>query len=106
MSEQRYSMILTTTGSRTEAEQLARSLVEHKLAACVQVLDITSFYTWEGTLEQAPEHLLLIKTVQQHYPQIEAFLQEHHSYDVPEIVQVPIQQGLAAYLHWIDESTT
>ncbi len=101
-----YCVILTTAGSQDEADRLASGLVENKLAACVQITNVTSYYTWEGSIQHEPELLLLIKTSAHLYAAVEAFLHRSHSYAVPEIVQIPIQRGLAAYLNWIDESMT
>lgn len=100
-----YCMILTTTGSQDEAERLAAILVSAGFAACVQITQITSTYTWQGSLHKDPEWLLLIKTRADLYPQVEETLLEHHSYEVPEIVSIPVTQGSAPYLAWIDENT-
>ena len=100
-----YSMIITTIGSQDEAERLAAMLVSQKLAACVQITTIHSIYMWQDTLHQDPEWLLLIKTRADLYPKIEDALRAHHSYDTPEIIQVPILRGSASYLAWIDENT-
>ncbi len=99
-------MVLTTAGTEEEAHRLAEGLVAGKLAACVQVLPVTSTYIWQGQLHRDPEWLLLIKTTAARYSDVEAFLREHHSYQVPEIVQVPIRQGLAEYLAWVEENTS
>lgn len=100
-----YCLITTTAGSQDEAEHLASLLVCEKLAACVQITKISSVYTWEGTLHKEEEWLLLIKTRAELYEQIEDILHEHHSYETPEIICVPIAQGSAPYLAWIDENT-
>lgn len=100
-----YSVILTTCGSRDEAERLARLLVETRLAACVQVTGVTSFYEWDGALNRDDEQLLLIKAPSASYGAIEECISRNHSYDVPEIVRIPITAGSDAYLHWIDAVT-
>lgn len=100
-----YCVVLTTAGTEEEALRLAEGLVAGRLAACVQVMPVTSTYIWQGQLHRDPEWLLLIKTTTARYGDVEAFIREHHSYQVPEIVQVPIQQGLEAYLAWVEEST-
>ena len=100
-----YALIMTTCGSREEAERLAEGLVRGRLAACVQILPITSVYEWKGELNRDDEHLLFIKTRSARYADVEQYIVEHHSYDVPEVVQVPIDSGLPAYLKWVDEST-
>jgi len=98
-------MILTTVGSLDEAERLAAMLVREQLAACVQITTITSTYTWQDVLHRDPEWLLLIKTKADLYGQVEDALHVHHSYDTPEILQVPIVEGSAPYLAWIAENT-
>ncbi len=100
-----YCIILTTCGNREEAGQLARGLIEKRLAACIQLSEITSFYEWKNKVENDPELLLRIKTRTALYADVEAFIRANHSYEVPEIVQIPIQNGLGAYLSWIDDVT-
>ncbi len=100
-----YCVVLATAGSRDEAEHIAELLVTRKLAACVQITAISSFYLWDGELHKDPEHLLLIKTRSNRYGEVEAAIRESHSYEVPEIVQLPIERGLASYLGWIADST-
>jgi periplasmic divalent cation tolerance protein len=100
-----YCMVLTTTSSQDEAERLAEILVREQLAACVQITTINSTYTWQGTLHQDPEWLLLIKTRADLFDAVQETLCTHHSYETPEIIQVPIIQGSAPYLSWIDENT-
>ncbi len=101
-----HSVIMTTTDSEEEAARLAQNLVELKLAACVQVLPVTSHYSWQGALEKSAEILLLVKTSTSRFEDVQAYLKEHHSYDTPEVVQIPITDGSADYLSWIDENTT
>lgn len=100
-----YCVILTTTGNLQEAENMARMLVSRKLAACVQITGVSSTYMWEGELRKEPEHLLLIKARADSYDAVQAAIRESHSYEVPEIVQLPIQRGLPAYLDWIAGNT-
>jgi periplasmic divalent cation tolerance protein len=97
---------MTTAGNQEEADRLAGALVEQRLAACVQIIGINSCYVWDGQVQKEPELLLLIKTQSERYEQIERFITENHSYDVPEIVQLPISRGLGGYLSWIQEHTT
>ncbi len=101
-----YCVVLTTTPDPETAHRLAEGLVSRKLAACVQVLPITSFYTWKGELCRDAEHLLLAKTTTSRYPDVEAYIREHHPYEVPEIIRLPIEAGWAPYLAWVRESTT
>jgi periplasmic divalent cation tolerance protein len=92
-------------GSREEASSIARSLVEARLAACVNVLPgITSIYRWEGAVEESPECLLIVKSTRERYPELEAAIRSLHSYDIPEIVALPLVAGLEPYLAWLTES--
>lgn len=101
MSE--YCLVTVTCASLTEAEGLASGILEKRLAACVQLTEITSFYIWKGASTRAPEVLMLIKTRRDRYQALEDHIVRHHAYEVPEIVQIPIQNGLPAYMAWIDE---
>lgn len=102
MSESKeYCVILTTCGNSEEAEKLARLLIESRLAACVQIAGVTSFYEWDDAVNRDDEKLLLIKAKSAHYDRIEEFISQNHSYDVPEIVQLPISAGSDPYLKWI-----
>lgn len=101
----RYCTVLTTTSNQEEAERLAEILVARRLVACVQMTNIKSFYRWQGQIHKDAEVLLIIKTASQRYGEVESAILENHSYEVPEIVQIPITQGLDRYLAWIDENT-
>lgn len=105
MSTETACVILCTAGSREEAERLAELLVTQRLAACVQITDIASRYVWEGQLTKDAECLLLIKTRTSLYGEVQAAILANHSYAIPEIVQLPIQQGLPAYLNWLMQNT-
>jgi periplasmic divalent cation tolerance protein len=86
---------------------LARGLVEARLAACVNILPgLTSVYTWQGAIQTAQETLLLIKTEREAYARLEAWLQQRHPYELPEIIAVSIDEALPAYLHWISQCLT
>jgi periplasmic divalent cation tolerance protein len=100
-----YCVILTTVGSQDEANRLAELLVERKLAACVQIANIASVYRWQGQVQKEAEYLLLIKTATHLYRNVEKAIVENHSYEIPEIVQLPIVNGLERYLGWIAENT-
>ena len=98
-------IILTTTGSREEAQKIARSLVERKLAACVNIVGpIESVYRWKGEVETSEEFLLVIKTTGAAYERVRDLIRLLHSYEVPECVQLSIEDGLPKYLEWIGES--
>ena len=100
-----YCVMLTTAGSQEEANRLAELLVSRRLAACVQISAITSWYAWQGKVNHEPEYLLLVKTTADLYPAVEAALLANHSYAIPEIIQLPISRGLDRYLGWIEENT-
>ncbi len=99
-----YCVILTTAGTQEEAERIAELLVSRRAAACVQVMSIASTYRWKGTVAREPEFLLLIKTASRMFEAVKEALLEIHSYEVPEVVQLPITQGLDRYLEWIGEN--
>jgi periplasmic divalent cation tolerance protein len=98
-------MVTTTVPDREEAESLAEGILENRLAACIQMADIRSFFLWEGALQKEDEVVLSIKTTEERYPALEAYIQEYHSYDVPELIRIPIIGGLPGYLDWLDSST-
>ena len=96
-----FAIVSTTTSSLEEARDLARALVEARLAACVQTLPIESVYRWKEAVETASEHLLLCKIAATDFPVAEAAIRARHSYDVPEIVMAPITAGHQPYLDWL-----
>ncbi len=100
-----YCMVLTTTGSAEQAEELAKKIVANKLAACVQVQKIQSHYVWKGEVRNDDECLLFIKARTSQYQALEDFIREHHAYETPEIVQLPITAGFSGYLQWMDGAT-
>lgn len=84
------------------AEKIARLLVDGALAACVNILpNIRSIYSWQGHTESADEYLLIIKSPQANYQAIETAIHNHHPYELPEIIAVPIERGLPEYINWI-----
>jgi uncharacterized protein involved in tolerance to divalent cations len=99
-------VVLVTCGTAREARRIARALVEERLAACVNVVaaPIHSTYRWKGRVEQASEFLLLIKTSRKRFAALRARIAGLHSYDVPEIIALPIAVGAPAYLRWLDDS--
>lgn len=101
-----YLQVQTTTDSRAEAMELARTAVEARLAACAQVAGpIASTYWWDDGIERAEEWLLLLKLPASGYQALADFLAREHSYDEPEIVATPIVAGSDSYLSWIAEET-
>ena len=99
-------VVLVTCGSAKEARSIARSLVERKLAACVNLLPVPveSVYRWKGRIESAKEFLLIVKTTRKHFAAVKAEVLRLHSYEVPEIIALPIAMGSRDYLTWIAES--
>ncbi len=100
-----YCVVQTTVADPEQAEALARAIVDAKLGACVQVQPIRSYYTWEGAARADDEQLLTIKTRGACYQALESLLLARHPYEVPEIIALPMTEGSAAYLAWIDEVT-
>ena len=98
-------IVLITCANKEEAEKIASSLVEEKLAACVNMIDgVKSVFHWQGKLDKAEEILLIAKTQEQKLPAIIDKVKSLHSYEVPEVIALPIEGGSAAYLKWIDGS--
>lgn len=100
-------VVLTTAPNIEEAESLAEKIVGAKLAACVQVLpEMKSFYFWAGGVKKEPEHLLLIKTLPEKYDELQNFIFENHSYDVPEIIALKASEVSETYLDWLNDYLT
>jgi periplasmic divalent cation tolerance protein len=101
-----FALVLVTTGSQEEGEHMAQALVDSRLAACVNIIPgLRSVYRWEGKICDEGEFLLLIKTRMALFQRVEGKIKELHSYEVPEIVAIPITRGSATYLNWLKEST-
>ena len=100
-----YGVMLTTAPTREEAQSIARLLIEEKLAACVQLLPIESFYFWQGKTQNEAEVLLLIKTRTALFEHAVARIKDVHSYTVPQIVALPFSAGFQGYFDWIGEVT-
>jgi periplasmic divalent cation tolerance protein len=99
-------IILSNCPDDATAQRIARTLVEQRLAACVnQLAPVHSTYRWQGRIEQAVEVPLLIKSTRARYPEVEAAIRALHPYGVPEIIALPVAAGYAPYLRWIDEET-
>jgi periplasmic divalent cation tolerance protein len=98
-------MVMCSCPDNGSAAGLARTLVENRLAACVQIVPIQSVYAWKGEVCTEEERLLLIKTRAVLYSPIESYIIANHPYEVPEIVMIPLQEGLGSYLSWIDVMT-
>ena len=103
----RALLVFTSLPDSASAETLASALIGRRLAACVNILaPCTSIYRWQGATETATEVPLLIKTTPAHYAALEAAIRAHHPYELPEIVAVPVKQGLPGYLDWVETETT
>jgi periplasmic divalent cation tolerance protein len=99
-------LILCTVPDKDVAKRLAENLVDRGLAACVNITQpITSVYRWQDKRETAEEMLLLIKTTQRQYAALETAILSLHPYELPEIIAVPVTQGLTGYLDWVDQCT-
>ncbi|CAN5886452.1 divalent-cation tolerance protein CutA [soil metagenome] len=100
-STESFLQVSTTTESQEDAQELARAIVEARLAACVQVMAIQSTYWWKDEIEIGQEWMCLMKTTSARYPALEAFIKQRHSYETPEILAWEISMGSEEYLEWI-----
>ncbi len=97
-----YIQVLTTVEHKTDAEKIAKGLVEKRLAACVQILGpITSYYHWQWIMDSAVEYLCLIKSRADLFTELEVEITSQHPYEVPEILATPITEGSKDYLNWL-----
>ena len=100
-------LVLTNCPDEESANAIALALVEERLAACVSILPrVQSVYRWQGAVESATEIPLFIKSTATNYPALEAAIRDRHPYQVPEIIALPVEHGLPAYLDWIASETT
>jgi len=101
-----YIMVLTTCNSSETSSLIAEALISNKIAACVNIIKgVESVYQWQGKIEHDKEILLIIKTRESLFSQVEQSIQELHSYELPEIIAVPIMTGEKNYLNWIQSAT-
>jgi periplasmic divalent cation tolerance protein len=99
-------LVLTNLPDRAVAERIADTLIGERLAACVNILaPCRSVYRWNGAVQHDEEHPMLIKTTAERYPALEQALRAAHPYELPEIIAVPIERGLPAYLAWVAGET-
>ena len=99
-------LVITNLPDQDSAHRVAEALISGHLAACVNLLaPCTSVYRWQGKIETAQEIPLLIKTLASHYSKVEATIRQHHPYELPEIIAVPISAGLPEYLDWVAAET-
>ena len=100
----RAALILSTASDLKAARTIARMLVTKRLAACVSVKPgWLSFYRWEGRVQTAKEVLLLIKTTERQFNKIETVIRQNHSYEIPEIIAIPVRKGSKEYLSWLNQ---
>lgn len=103
---QEYIEVHSTTRSRDEAEKICTAVVEARLAACAQVSGpIQSTYWWQGKIERSEEFFLTMKTTADRFDEIAQVIRDNHSYEIPDIVSVPLISGIADYLRWISAET-
>ena len=100
-----YKVVFVTTPEK-DSTKIAKILVEKKLAACINIVPVQSIYRWKEKVEEEREYLLIIKTKLSRVEQLKKTIQEIHPYEVPECIILPIEDGLAPYLNWIEESTS
>jgi len=99
-------LVVTNAPDRAVAQKIANALIEQQLAACVNVLaECASVYRWKGAVESAAEVPLLIKTRAEQYAAVEAAIRSLHPYELPEIIAIPVERGLPAYLEWVEAQT-
>lgn len=102
MAPTRSLLVLTTLSNADAAQRLAETLVEAGVAACVNIsAPVTSIYRWEGATQRDTEVMLTIKTTENAYPALQSEIRSRHPYELPELIAVPITQGLPEYLDWI-----
>ena len=106
MPERQCRVVLVTCGTLAEARRIARRAVELKLAACVNVMrnPVDSIYRWKGQVEVSREYLLIMKSTARRLPELERMVRSMHSYDVPELLVLPVVSGSREYLAWLVES--
>lgn len=100
-----YLLVLVTASDDAEARQLARGLLEQRLAACVNFVPIGSMYWWDGVIEEASETLMIIKTRATSFDALMDAVKRAHSYETPEVIGLPVALGSPEYLRWIDNET-
>ncbi|MGK0296465.1 MAG: periplasmic divalent cation tolerance protein [Gammaproteobacteria bacterium] len=102
----KHLLVLTTCPGTITAKKIANDVVIEKLGACVQVISgVQSFFRWQNRVDTSEELLLIIKTTTERYPDLENRIKAIHPYEVPEVIAIPIAEGLDAYLSWIDSNT-
>lgn len=103
--ENDFAVVLTTCSNEKDSKVIIDALLSKNLAACIQIQNVNSFYKWEGGVANDPEVLLFIKCKQVDFKEIKDTIVANHNYDLPEIIEIPIINGLESYLDWIKEET-
>lgn len=100
-------VVFVTASSTEEAEKLGRMIVESRLAACANLVSgVRSIFRWDNKISVENECLMIMKTTRQRYPELESVIRQHHSYEVPEIIALPVVAGSVSYLDWIWSETS
>lgn len=105
MQESQFILILSTAGTADEAGKIAEKLVQDRLVACVNILPgIQSIYRWKDEVQKEQEVLMIMKTTQQRFDEVQRAIRSMHSYEVPEIISFPLEHGSHDYLKWIENT--
>lgn len=99
--KEKYCLIITSYADEDNGKKIIDALLSERLAACVQVMPIQSYYHWQGKIANDDEKLLLIKTKSSLYTKVEKAILAHHAYELPEVIQLPISVGFSGYLNWL-----
>jgi periplasmic divalent cation tolerance protein len=106
MAKPRYLVVFITTSSYEEARKIADTLVDRKKAACVNIVPkVNSLFRWKGKIEEAEESLMVVKTRAELFPEVVSLVKSIHSYEVPEIIALPVVEGNPDYLEWLKKET-
>ncbi len=105
MTDSKFCIVLTTVNDEAIKRKIIKDLLSKRLAACIQIMPIESHYLWEGNVCEDNEELLVIKTKTVLYKSVEDVIRMLHSYDTPQIVQLPITSGFPQYLNWLENNT-
>ncbi|MFH1263583.1 MAG: divalent-cation tolerance protein CutA [Pseudomonadota bacterium] len=102
-----FRIVFSTVGNQTNALKIARALLSARAAACVNMVrGLRSIYRWKGRIQNDAEVLLIVKTTVKKLPDVEKIIRKTHTYEVPEIVSLPLDRGSERYLRWVEQETT
>jgi periplasmic divalent cation tolerance protein len=103
--ENPYNVIIVTASSKNEAEKIAKTLLEERLIACANIISpVQSLFWWQGKVNEAQEHIILMKTRKDLFSKLSERVKALHSYQIPEIIAIPIVEGFKPYMEWLDNS--